>query len=190
MKKLITIIFVLILPMQMFAQNQDSAAFSKVLKMRAREIVYQLNEHIEQMTKPKATLDVRRKVREAALNLFVAQGREFVSDNNGEKKVVKAECSTVRNGLENTRPVKDYFTRIENLMMHGAKIDVKITEAEVCFYDSSKTKILGDGVYEHTYFIPDFGNPNRWEGHYIIVKSYEMNPPLALLVNIKVAENN
>ena len=192
MKRLIFFFLSILLPMQVFAQVDRK----DVMKQRAREMVFLLNDQIHAMTKPELSVENRYRHKDAALRLFVGGGNKFEYVNSGVQsdgvKVEALSTNAFGRTFTNTRLVRDYFTRLIMMSQREVSLEVKITDADICYLMPEKTKQVEADLYEHTYEIIALSEFDKicWEGHphYVRVLSNEAEPSVMLLGDIKVTE--
>ncbi len=125
----------------------------ELLKQRAKECVRQMNTYITSMTKKAErdannelhpTLQDRNDFRTAALELFLDNGDSITLSNGVKGAPALMETSNGRTGFVNSRPVKDYFLRLINMIIRNTYTEVKITSTDIENMDATNLVKVGD----------------------------------------------
>ncbi len=135
----------------------QNEADQQLLKQRAKECVKQMNSYITSMTK-KAERDEdgemhptrqdREDRRLAALQLFLNDGEPIILPDGTVGKPVQMETSVINQGRTTTKrqPVKDYFTRLINLIYGNPPYyaELTITSCDIESMDVTNIQRVGD----------------------------------------------
>ena len=131
--------------------NVNNDADQKLLQQRAKECVKQINDYISSMTAKQIdghpTFADRDSFRVNALKLFLQNG-DSIELTNGVKTAPAMMETTSLNSqgrtIHTTRPIKDYFQRLINMIKKGTYTDVKITSTDIEGMDVSSIQQVGD----------------------------------------------
>lgn len=131
----------------------QSDSRTKMLTLRAKEMVKQLNDYISYMADTHKSLNTRMGYKKMAEQLFLNDCKpydEIVEYDDGHKETIRREGVTMevvslRNPKPRKKPMPEYFRGIINLGKIYGSVSVETTE--IADMTVSELKPYGDGLY-------------------------------------------
>lgn len=168
MNILITLILVLILPLQMFAQDKDNQEIKEKraydaeywkTKSNARELIMMFNDYVAMILSRETTRETKQRYIDAALRLFVGDdGLVFKRKSNKWTQMTVIVIKKNQSGTISiqTYPVKDYLTRLVSFVKN---IDSETTRHRgVSFLDGEMYVLNGVQYYDNEMVCVEYMN--------------------------------